>query len=135
MAFVVKKKREVWYPIEVPQLRDDGSGEVDKIQIDIKYELLTRTEFNDRMRELTKKPESILEGINDQYQQETIADRDRFVMKQVKDWGKQMVDEEGEPIPFTHDNLRAVMDASVAFAKALEDGLYDASREAPVKNS
>ncbi|MDY6980541.1 MAG: hypothetical protein SV201_11715 [Pseudomonadota bacterium] len=135
MAFVVKKKREVWYPIEVPQLRDDGSGEVDSIKVEIKYEVLTRDEFNEYMRELAAKKGGLLQGLGEQYEKETLEERDRFVMQRVKDWGKQMVDEEGEPIPFTHDNLRAVMRASLSFAKALEEGLFNASRDAPVKNS
>lgn len=134
MAFRLKNKREVWYPVEIPVLRDDGSGEVDHIVVKIKYHILTRKEYAERMRELTSESTSLVASLNEQYQEDKMNEQDQFVIDRVTDWD-EIEDEKGQPIKFSKESLRAAMWSSVAFAKAVNEGLYAASRDAPVKNS
>jgi len=130
--FKVNAKRELFYPIKLSQLKDDGSGEVNTITIKIKYKLLTRKEMQDLVAHSKKEIE--LAAINNTEIDELLKDDEKSVLERITDWQGIVDYETGKEIPFSQDALLAVMEESHEFAAKVVEGLYFASRDLPVKN-
>lgn len=95
------------WPVTVSVPAD--KGEVNQFEIHVDYELLTVEE----LQNADKEPENIL-------------------LRKVKGWGG-ITDVDGNPIPFSEDNLRALLGV-MYIESAMSVGLLKASRGSAVKN-
>lgn len=60
---------------------------------------------------------------------------DQFIMDHVVGFGDDLIDDTtSEPMVFSKENLLALMDSAI-IAKAIDEGLWIASRDVPAKNS
>jgi hypothetical protein len=133
----INHQREVWYPIIVKLLREDGKG-LDAVEFEIRYHLLTRKEQREKMREALDQTRTLNDAsYRDQLAATMDAKKlevyDTWLRSRVKDW-RGIGDLDGQPIPFSDDALQSVMDSSTAIAQAIDAGLFNASRDQPAKN-
>lgn len=106
-----KQKRVLW-PVWISEPADDGSGSTDDKQIKVLFELMTRSE--------ARNVEADLDKAND------------VLPAKIKAW-EGIVDDCGEPVPFSPGNLAAILDVPY-IERALAIGLIQASNGAPAKN-
>lgn len=132
----VSKKREVLYPVRVRQLKEDGSGEIGYAEIKIRYRLMTKTEMQTRVRETIEEADGLAarEALRHSYDAKRLNEYQQFVMDHVTGWEGVVDADTGEEIPFSRERLKALMDDSSSFHEAVEESLWTASREEPVKN-
>lgn len=133
-------QREVFYPITLERLREDGGGTYE-VTFKIRYRLLTRGEMRRLLRETLQPPgqddapaegamrASLAAALDD----EGIARHDAEVLDRVTGW-EGIAGEAGAPLEFSRATLVAMMEADAQFARAVERGLWDASRGAPRGN-
>lgn len=113
--FKLASKRVVWWPVDVHQPRDDGSGEVDTFSIKVQFELLSTEEMR-RSRLGT-------------------YEEDVALLKQKARGWENVGDGDGNPIPFSAAALEQALDVPY-FRGALVLALIDASSgRAASKNS
>jgi hypothetical protein len=108
--FKLAKQREVLWPVTVTVPVDGG---VEKVEIQVRYRLLTRSE----MLALRDEGEQALEGL---------------VRERVTGWDG-VADASGEPLPFSPETLEQALD-NLAFFQAVSVGLLFASQGALAKN-
>jgi len=130
--FKVNTKRELFYPIKINQLKEDGSGEVNEITVKIKYKLLTRKE----MRELVERSQEAIKiaANSDKEINDLLSEDEDDVIDRITDWDGIIDAETNKAMPFSRAALLAVMEDSHQFSSKVIDGLYFASRDLPVKN-
>ena len=119
--FRFAKHREVLWPVTVSVPADGGP---EKVEIRIRYRLLTRSElsgFAERIKAAAEDSETSVVGV-----------LDGLLAERITGWDG-ISDEAGEALAFTPDNLAAVLDVPY-LREAIESGLYAASRGATVKN-
>lgn len=136
MQYVFAPKREVWWPIEVAVVKDDGEGTIEYAQLKLRYKLLTRDEMFDRYEREFKalsreNSDRMVDRILARFRNE--KEEQDFLVERVVDW-KGPVDQHGNAIPFSRQNFEAVLKADPRFFPAAFDGLIKASQEAPRKN-
>ena len=131
--------RQVLWPVVVHIPRDDGSGEGLEAQVKIRYRLLTQAELTARAREdlesarVVGGDQTVVEGLLAQISPERIEQRLQELKDRITGW-EDFADEQGEPLPFTPENLAAVLD--VPYLRGpIERGLVEASQGARAKNS
>lgn len=94
MKFVLAEKRTYWWPVEVYSPSEKKPGTFDRQKFDMQFEALSRSEMkahDEEMREITDLAE-------------LQAKMDEVILKSACDW-KEVVDEKGEPIPFSIEAL------------------------------
>jgi outer membrane receptor for Fe3+-dicitrate len=118
--FKLAQKREVLWPVTVTVPVDGG---VEKVEIQVRYRLLVRSElaaFTDRIKATAENGANVIDAL------------DGLLTERITGW-HGISDESGEDLPFTQDNLAAVLDVPY-LREAIEAGLYAASRGALAKN-
>lgn len=131
--FKFAKNREVLWPVEVSSPVDGGS--VDKFVVKICYKLLTQSEISTRVRDemdMMRHADDIDKSMASISETE-LAKRNQDLMDHIVGWEDIADADSGEPLPFTPENVAAVLDLPYA-RPAIGKGLLDASRGAPVKN-
>lgn len=130
--------RQVLWPVVVRIPRDDGTGEAIEAQIKIRYRLLTQTELTARARDDLETARAVgsdqagVDGLLEQISPERVDRRLQEMKGRITGW-EDFADEQGEPLPFTAENLAAVLD--VPYLRApIERGLIEASQGARAKN-
>jgi len=113
-------KRQVDWPVEVSVAQSGGT--VQSVEVTLRYELATRSEI--------KGMSDAGYGVLDEEADERTLDQ---LCEKIKGWGDEIVDENDNPIPFSQENLRAVLE-NPAFARAAVIGLIQASTGAAAKN-
>jgi hypothetical protein len=119
--FKFARNREVLWPVTVNVPADGGP---EKVEIQIRYRLLTRSELSG----LSERIKAAAEG----GEGEVLAALDGLLAERITGWDG-ISDEAGEVLPFSADNLTAVLDVPY-LREAIETGLYAASRGALAKN-
>lgn len=140
--FKFAQNREVLYPVVIRQLDESGSGKRVEHEIKIRYRILTRQELRDLLApdadagqtEGLTDSERLKAALNRALDPERLRESDEMVISHVTGWEGIVDADTEEPIAFSSDVLRAMMASSTAFAAAVEQGLFEASREAPAKN-
>jgi hypothetical protein len=133
--FRYAKNREVLWPVIIEVPSGDGTGQVVKAEVKIRYRLLTQTEIAERARtdlESAQQVESI-DGMLAQIAPARLQERRERLIGHVLGW-EGVEDEAGNTLPFTPDTINALLDVPY-FYTAVELGLAEASRGAAVKNS
>lgn len=138
MALRVCKDREVLYPVTAKMLSDKGDGSVVDVKFTVTYIPLSRKEYRDKMRELNgvgvdQEELSMREAIRQMYDEEKLSEYDAWLRKHVVGWGNDVIDEDGEPIPFSDENYAMLMDI-IPVGNAIDTGLWACTREEPAKN-
>lgn len=111
--FKFARQREVMWPVTI-RLPVDGG--VEEVEVGVRYRLLTRDE--------RKAMESLASD----------AEAEAFLMEHITGWDERWGDDEGNPLPFSRENLAAVLQQP-PIERALTMGLIQASVGAPPKNS
>jgi len=135
-------RRRVMYPVTL-QLIGDG-GEPAPVTFNMGFVLMNRDEYQawfkkdfDASAENTEGGEQGLDALfaslRKSLSDEALSKRDTEIRAHCYDW--DVVDENEEPVQFSDDNLRALMNMGTAYALAVEQAWLDACRDAPVKNS
>ena len=106
-------KRQVLWPVIVSLPAEDGSGTIVEHPCKLLFQLINEKQW---------------------LAMETMTDKEceDEMVRHIKDW-EDIADEDGEPLPFTEDNLRALLRDNF-FARAAAIGLWQASQGAPAKN-
>ncbi|MDQ2069316.1 hypothetical protein [Natronospira bacteriovora] len=102
--FVIRKHNDVWWEVPISEPDPDNPGQVREVTFEVKFRLLKRSEleaFNERIKSFKKGAEQ------DRLAEETL-------LNHVLDWRNGPLDEDGKQVPFTPENLKAVMDHQVA---------------------
>lgn len=133
----INHSREIWYPITVKLLREDGKGS-ESVEFEIRYHLLTRKEARDKTKEALRETKTLSdlgqrEQLLESMDQARLDTYDAWLRSRVKDW-RGVCDMEGQPILFSDETLKAAMDSSTTIAQAIDVGLFNASRDQPAKN-
>lgn len=130
-------KRIILWPVPLRMLREDGSGTVDETQVRIRYLLLTQEELDEYSREAI---EAIAKYGNVEHALEAmtpgeIEKRKKWLKHHILGWADgEIANENGEPLEGTQENIDALL--SVPYLRQdLVNGLIEASRGAPAKNS
>lgn len=110
--FKLAEQNQVRWPVTV-QVPQDG-GTVRDVEIGIDYRLLTKAEA----ASIKNMPDALAET---------------RMLDHVVGWDDRVVDTDGKPVPFSRDNLLALLEYDFV-ARAVVLGLYQASRGAPAKN-
>lgn len=133
--FRFAKRREVLWPVTIDVPSDDGSGRVDEVCVRIRYRLLTQSELADRVREGLEAAGQIgnLEALLATLSPGALEKRLEDLREHITGW-EDIGDEDGQQMPFSAEALDALLDVPY-FRAAAEQGLLDASRGAPAKNS
>lgn len=118
--FKLAKERQVLWPVTVQVPEDGGPQAVD---IQVRYRLLTRSEL--------KALAGALAGVSGDTDA-LLAELDARLSDRITGW-EGIADEAGKPLPFTPENMAAVLDVPY-LRDAIEQGLYAASRGALAKN-
>jgi len=152
MSFQFKKNREVVYPVVIKLLPEDGKGDLCEFKISTRFKLLTRPEYTawttgdfdffETKKEDQQKTTSadeqmlaVLDRLNNSVKEEAQKIRLRELVKRIKDWDENdVIDGDGNPVPFDVNYLIDVIEFSPTYVSAFEMGLIEASRDAPVKN-
>ena len=130
--FKVNRTREIFYPIKLNVLKEDGSGTVDEVTIKIKYKLLTRKELKAWLDESKK---ALLDADVKDTDFNVLLDKEEsFVVERVTDWDGLIDESTNEKITFAKELLISAMEESTQFASKVVAGLYAASQDEPVKN-
>ena len=119
--FRFARQREVLWPVTVNVPADGGP---EKIEIQVRYRLLTRSELaglSDRIKAAAEAGEG-----------EVLSTLDALLAERITGWSG-IAGEDGEALPYTADNLAALLDVPY-LREAIETGLYSASRGALAKN-
>jgi hypothetical protein len=119
--FKFARNREVLWPVTVNVPADGGP---EKVEIRIRYRLLTRSELTG----MSERIKAAAEG----GEADVVHVLDGLLTERITGWDG-ISDEAGEALAFTPDNLTAVLDVPY-LREAIETGLYAASRGAAVKN-
>jgi hypothetical protein len=103
MKFVLTRKHLYWWPVTVavPSPDQDRAGEMVEMTFKMRFESLPRDEakaMQDRIRAL---PENEAEA-------ESHAD----LMRVVKGWDDDVIDDDGKPVPFSPEALRKLLQVS-----------------------
>jgi len=109
--FEFAEKNKVWWPVTISMPTDGGAKSV---EIEVQYTMLSKSAAQK------------IVGLPRDEQGEAMLDH-------VHDWRK-FPDVHGKEIPFTRENLIAVMDWNF-IEEAITRGWREASRGAPTKNS
>lgn len=129
--FVFMKDRRVWYPVTFERLQENGH--MQEVTLRLKYHLLTGEQYSAIMNEKINGGDDALERLKKSFSESDIADRHKLLAERVEGW-EGVVGEDKKPIPFSASFLRDILKTDIKFATAVEEGLYAASRDAPVKN-
>ena len=132
--FKFAKNREVLWPVEI-QMPVDG-GEVESVVVSVRFKLLDQTELSDRMREgleMMRIGDDVEEALK-AVAPEELKKRNADLAAHITGWGDDIVGDNDKPLPFTKKNLEAFIQVPYIRA-AFSQGLLDASRGAPSKNS
>lgn len=119
--FKFARNREVLWPVTISAPADGGPQ---KVEIKVRYKLLTRSE----LAELSERLKAAAEGSD----ADVISTLDSLLAERITGWDG-IADEAGNPLAFTPDNVAAVLDVPYV-REAIESGLYAASRGAVAKN-
>lgn len=111
--FKFARKREVMWPVEIAVPVDGGT---EKQEVGVRYRLLTRDER--QAMEALPDDDSAME----------------FLVDHITGWDERWCDEDGNPLPFTAENLRAVLEHPY-IERPISIGLLQASTGAARKNS
>lgn len=109
--FEFAESNKVWWPVVINVPADGGPKE---IEVEVQYSILTKSAAQ-KMVNLTRDEQS------------------EAMLDHVHGW-KKFPDVHGNDIPFTRENLIAVMDFTF-IDEAITQGWRTASRGAPTKNS
>lgn len=105
-------ERKIWWPTVIHLPMDHG--EVRKIPVEFLYEVPDRDESK-----------ALSEMSNEDFEAE--------LKRRIHGWSDNIADEQGKPIPFSRENLDALM-ARQEIMLAAHSGLLNASIGAAVKN-
>ena len=153
MAFEFKKDRQVIYPVTIETLPENGKGKMKKQVIHARFKLLTRPEYtawstgdwdffrnkkaDNDAEELNETDlalatiEKLSNSVSESSQQTRLSE----LVKRVVDWDeKDVVDQNGNPVPFDAEFLADIFEQSPVYATSFEEALFKASRDAPAKN-
>jgi hypothetical protein len=140
-------KGEVLWPVSVPTVEDGVIGEATFLVL---YKIYTRSELKARSDKLTKALVAKVDKINadgkakavagdTQQLQQLVADteamqkeNEKELLERIRGW-RDLTGEDGEPLPFSKANLKAVLDVEVMYGP-IERGLTEASKGAKAKN-
>ncbi len=111
--FKFAAKRRVLWPVTISVPSDDGSGKIKEHNVKVLFELLNRSEAQE-IQDAPEKGEDVLTD-------------------KVRGW-EGIADENGEPIEYSTENLKALLDVPYV-ERAFSIGLLQASNGAPAKNS
>lgn len=133
--FKFAKKRQVLWPVTIQVPRDDGSGEADDIDIKVRFELLSKSVLDKlTLEDMTAVNSDDMNALLAAVTDDKIAERRALVEEHVKDWEGIVDADSGAPVPYSADNLAALLEVPTVYA-AFHRGLRDASMGAFVKNS
>lgn len=143
--FKLKKDREVWLPVTLP----DPDG---KAIIRLKVKLISHTAnaarkhdiIQDQVERLRSEAEAgAIESagamlakfvaISEALSPEAIAADIDTLVARITDW-QDIGDEAGAPLPFNPDHLRALLDSASWVVKAIRDAITDLDDNGRVKN-
>ncbi|MDR3389923.1 MAG: hypothetical protein P4L92_23040 [Rudaea sp.] len=137
-------KGNVYWPVTVPTV--DDAGTIGEATFLVLYRIFSRSELKARSAKLTKALVSKVgasgggANIQSQEQLQKLVDETEAMQKQgesellgrVLGW-KDLTGDDGEPLPFSNANLKAVLDCESLYGP-IERGLMEASRGAKAKN-
>jgi hypothetical protein len=116
--FVLRKEHEVWWPVVV-QVPKDG-GEFERQSCRVRFKAQPNKVVQAALRQIARLPDTEQEDAH----RELIMDR-------VIDW-TDLVDEDGQPIPFSRETLKAALEFDyvlTAFVGAYAEAFSGAGRE------
>lgn len=134
-------KGVVFWPVQLRQI--DEAGEIDVATVHLAYRLLTRDELHERERNslealaermggpvAPRTAEDLIALLDGTIERE--ASNVDLLLDHVSDW-RGFADGD-EPVAFSRERLAALLEYDVYF-KPIMAGLFEASRDAPAKNS
>ena len=143
--FKLKSDREVWLPVTLP----DPDG---KTMIRLKVKLITHSQNAARKHDIIQEQVDRLRAeaesgaiesagamlakfiaISDALSPEAIDKDLETLAARITDW-QDVGDEQGQPLPFNPDHLRALLGAATWIVKAVRDALTDLDDNGRVKN-
>jgi acetyl-CoA acetyltransferase len=123
--FKLIKDREVLWPVDIRTQVDGGTVDVERVQV--RFKLMTRSEqaaYFVRLRAVQNDAPDAMEQLK--------AIVDDELAKRITGW-ENVYDADGNPVPFSADNLAILLDIQPAF-EAVRDALTAASTGALAKN-
>ncbi|HZP85866.1 MAG TPA: hypothetical protein VFB54_03535 [Burkholderiales bacterium] len=140
MPFRFAPKGEIWWPVKVPTIDEDGN--VGEGSFLVLYKIFTRAERKARKKKLaialaaqSKKIESVQDFeslVNQAEADEKLAEAE--LIDRVRGWKGAIDDATGEDIQFSKTNLKRFLEVEVLHDR-LAKGLDEASRLGGAKNS
>ncbi len=127
--FKFARKMEVLWPVRFNALRNDGSGQVDEVEIRIRYRIMT----NDEKIVAAKKIEESAAAVK-ALDMGVINESRQWLYGHIVGWDGVVDADSGDVVPFSQANLAEIMNCVPNLYQAVNDGLWEASSGAPVKN-
>lgn len=118
MAFVLKKNGEsFFYPIHLPVVSGSGASVIQRFEF--RFKRLSRTRIEEMQAAQNSSAEAGIETSS--------LERDADYMLEIADGWKGVVDESGAELPYTRDNILALLDAYPSGASEIVKAFYEAT--------
>jgi hypothetical protein len=118
MAFVLKAKSEgFFYSIQLPVITETGASQIQKF--DFKFKRISRSKIN----ELQRQQEELNKG---DFEIDSLERDVDYVMEIAEGW-RYVQDETGKDVPFTRENVHALLDAYPNAAGEIVKGFFEST--------